>query len=533
MKSIYLNQLGYLPNEKKVATCKNEGAFLVLDVNLQKVVYEGTTSKAKTDDASGDEVCLADFTALTNEGTYLIRDAKGEESYSFQISGKVYEGLHYDLIKALYFQRCGCALEEKYAGIYHHKRCHFGLSKVYENQLIEKDMTGGWHDAGDYGRYISPAAVTIGHILYAYLMFPKAFSTPLDIPETGNGVPDALNECRYELEWMLKMQREDGGVYHKLTAVLHAPFIMPEEDEDPFFMFAVSSMATADFAACMALAYRVYRQFDQVFADEMLAAAKKAYGWLKLNPDYLGFQNPEGSNTGEYDDDRFDRDERLWAAAEMLVTLGENEYEKDMEALMETPMSLTDFGWVDVSGFASMAVLIDPKEQASKEMRNRCLDAVRKEADRLKEISDESGFGVAMKPEDYIWGSNMVVTNRGILLLLADYLVQNNGYREAALGELHYLLGRNAVDYSYVTGEGEHAFSHPHNRATESAGLRPMRGWVSGGPNKTPCDEAALKVIPEGTKPMKCYLDDYMSYSTNEITIYWNSSAAFLVSAFV
>lgn len=533
MTGIYLNQVGYLPASEKVATLLENGKFEVRSKADNKVVFEGETKFFGEDAGSGDTVSIADFSSLSEEGKYYIQDSKGNKSCSFEISGKVYKSLHHDLIRALYYQRCGCALEEKYAGVYKHALCHGGLSQDFANKAISKDMTGGWHDAGDYGRYITPAAVTIAHILYAYILFPENFNDSLNIPESGNGVPDALNECRYELEWMLKMQKDNGGVYHKLTAFSHAPFIMPEEDKDQFYMFAVSSMATADFAACMCLASRVYKQFDEAFAARMLEAAKKAYAWLLLNPDYKGFRNPDGSNTGEYDDDKTDRDERLWAAAEMLVTLGGSEYEHTIWSLLENDMSKTDFGWIDVSGFASMAILLDKNRLASRKLCDEMFKAVIAEADRLVEVSKACGYGVAMNPEDYIWGSNMVVSNRGILLVLADILEPKKEYRETALNEIHYLLGRNANGYSYVTGHGENAFSHPHNRPNEAAGLKPMPGWVSGGPNKNPCDEAALKVLPEGTKPMKCYADHFMSYSTNEITIYWNSSLVFVVTAFL
>lgn len=533
MAAIYLNQVGYLPEAAKTATLHEKGAFQVLSKSDESVIFTGETKDFGIDEASGDAVYLADFSSIKEPGKYFLKDSKGNLSYSFEVKPDVYKNLQHDLIKALYFQRCGCALEEKYAGVYRHALCHGGLSKDFLDKNIIKDMAGGWHDAGDYGRYITPAAVTVAHLLYAYILYPEKFNESLNIPESGNGMPDVLNECRYELEWMLKMQKDNGGVYHKLTAFSHASFIMPEEDKDQFYMFQVSSMATADFAACMCLAYRVYKDFDQAFANRMLDAAKRAYAWLILNPDYKGFRNPDGSNTGEYDDDKKDVDERLWAAAEMLVTLGGPEYEETIWTLIKTDMSKTDFGWIDVSGFASMAILLDKKGVASVKLTNYLSEVVLAEAERLVSLSKVCGYGVSMHPEDYIWGSNMVVSNRGILLVLADIINPNSKYKEAALNQLHYLLGRNATGYSYVTGHGENAFSHPHNRPNEAAKLPPMPGWVSGGPNKNPCDDAALAVLPKNCPPMKCYADHYMSYSTNEITIYWNSSMAFVVTAFI
>ncbi len=358
-------------------------------------------------------------------------------------------------------------------------------------------------------------------------------------------MPDVLNECRYELEWMLKMQEEEGGAYHKLTSAKHADFMMPQEDKSQFYLFPVSSMATADYAASMALASRVYAAYDKDFAEKMLQAAKKAWQWLEKHPEYVGFQNPEQCNTGEYGD-VCDKDERLWAAAEMLAATGEDRYAQALQELSRENLGKTDFGWTDVSGLASMAILTDKKKQVAEELREEYRTIVLQEAQRLVKISQESGYLAAMQPEDYVWGSNMVVLNRGMLLVLACILLeqeeqtssadsrrQKEQYEETALAQLHYLLGTNAVGYSYVTGYGENAYKNPHNRPTACDGIDlPMPGWVSGGPSGIPYDEIAIEKIPQGTPPMKCYLDDVRCYSLNEITIYWNSPAVFVTAYF-
>lgn len=512
------------------------GHYQVLKVaedESEQVVREGETQDMGVDEASGDHIYAADFSDVEQAGIYYVRNDAGDVSHRFRIGADVYRKLQRDMTKALYYQRCGCELEEKYAGVYTHPCCHMGDAVLWEDRSVVKEVKGGWHDAGDYGRYISPAAVAVAHLLYAYELFPDSFNESLTIPESGNGIPDVLNECRYELEWMLKMQDEDGGAYHKLTSERHADFIMPQEDQAQFYLFPVSSMATADYAASMALASRVYRKFDEAFADRLSDAAKSAYGWLEKHPEYVGFKNPESCNTGEYDD-VCDLDERLWAAAEMLVTTGEQKYQGQLDTLLERNLSKTDFGWTDVSGFAALAVLTDVSHKASADSTRNLRDAVIAEADRLVAVAEKSGYGVAMEPEDYVWGSNMVVLNRGMLLVLAALLTeQDKVYEQAALAQIDYLLGTNAVDYSYVTGHGEHAYMHPHNRPTECDGIElPMSGWVSGGPFKTPCDEVGMKQIPAGTPPMKCYVDHAACYSLNEITIYWNTPAVFVTAYF-
>lgn len=533
--AIYINQVGYQTHAKKIAAMTTAGGFQVMkrQDDHDYSVCDGQAKKLGLDEASKDIVYAADFSDVTEDGKYYLKAEDGSISCTFSIGEQVYKNIHRDMLKALYYQRCGCELEEQYAGVYKHGCCHRDKALLFDQQDVSKDVTGGWHDAGDYGRYISPAAVSVGHLLYAYELFPDSFQMKLAIPESGNGIPDVLNECRYELEWMLKMQDEEGGAYHKLTGMTHASFIMPEEDKDQFYLFPVSSMATADFAAAMALAYRVYKDVDEKFASRLLDAAKRAWAWLKQHPEYIGFHNPEGCNTGQYEDD-CDLDERMWAAAELRLVLQDASCEEELTRLLKEKISATDFGWTDVSGFASLCVLTN-KDKYQEEIVSAFQKKVLLEADRLVSLSEKSGYGVAMEGEDYVWGSNMVVANRGILLILADYIRKQEdaptAYHDVACNQLHYLLGKNALGISYVTGHGEHAFLNPHNRPTVVDGIEaPMSGWVSGGPFKTPCDIAAEELLPKGTPPMKCYVDDWRSYSTNEITIYWNTSVIFLTA---
>lgn len=548
--AIMVNQVGYeAAASHKKAVADRPGNY-VLKNPAGEIFWQGQAGEPVCDPLCGETLYPLDFGEVQTMGKYFLEDAQGARSDAFEIGRDVLAGVHNAMIKALYFQRCGCALEEKYAGPYIHAACHTEDSQVHGEEGHILKAQGGWHDAGDYGRYITPAAVTIGHLLYAYRLSTMAFKEQLNIPESGNGVPDVLNECRYELEWMLKMQREDGGVYHKLTAWRHADFIMPEEDKDPFYAYSVSSLATADFCACMALAARIYRDLPSARQEEkelslqMEKGARRAWKWLMENPEPLLFTNPEGSNTGEYGD-AADADERLWAAAEMMALAAwlredTQEYAEELGGILDTGLAVTDFGWTDVAGFAALAVLTDvcAAKAAGEEIVQRFQTAVLSEADRLAALGEDNVFGMAMGAGDFCWGSNMVVTNRGILLALACKTLKMQDreashriarYEEVMQAQIDYLLGKNITGYSFVTGFGEHAYRHPHLRTTAADGIDdPMAGWVSGGPNGKPGDELAIRMIPAGTPPMKCYLDREECYSLNEMTIYWNSSAVFV-----
>ena len=533
--AIHVNQCGYLPSHKKTAvlTAPAEEFWLVDSASGERV-YSGAVTYGGADEASGDDVSIADFSDFAAEGRYRVVTSSGEQSYNFNISAAAYKAVKIDMLRALYYQRCGCALEEKHAGVYTHAECHKDLSAILYNEDVLVDMTGGWHDAGDYGRYITPAATTVAHLLYAYELFPSKISDDMNIPESGNGVPDVLNECRYELEWMLKMQEKtSGGVYHKLTTYYHAPFVMPEHDKERMLAYPISSLATGAFAACMALCYRVYKKYDAVFADKMLAAAKEAWRWLIANPHFVGApENPKGGNTGIYGD-KSDKDERFWAAAELYRATGDELYHKVFADFAHQNFAKAEFGWVNVSAFASVSYVFNPSDVADERLREYLRGELIAKADKVYAVHLADKYGNSITPAEYCWGSNMVVANHAMNFVIAAILTSDKKYEEAAIAQIDYLLGKNAMGISYVTGHGENAYRNPHLRTTFADGIDdPMPGWVSGGPNSRPSDDTAMYLIKKGTPPAKCYIDRWECYSLNEMTIYWNSPVIFAAAYF-
>ena len=574
--SVFVNQLGYLKQGEKRAVLPFECKQFWLVNESGEVCHEGETSFFGYDKASGDQVTVADFSEFNLPGRYRVKAARewseeGQETvaveYSpwFVIGEQAYDKLEHDLLKAYYFLRCGTDLTEEYAGPYVHKACHTGKAQLWEDHATELEATGGWHDAGDYGRYITAGACALAHLLYSYRMYPESFEKGVNIPESGNGVPDVLNECRYELEWFLKMQRADGGVYHKLTTAHHAPFVMPEEDVAQLYVLPVSSVATADFSAVCALAAGIYCNFDEEFSGRLEKAAKKAYQWLKANPEFLGFRNPEGCGTGEYGE-WSDFSNRFWAAAEMYSLTGEKKYHEDLEGLLsEGKFPIMALGYAEVGGFGVLAYLLS-KQGKSLNLMSRFFGEIVKAAAQRVRISEESGYGVSMLEWEYGWGSNMGVMQHGMIFAIADYFGlgakvkaaaktiglpqrwrrpgepeipyeqgprEERGWsmRDHAAAQLDYLLGCNALGISYVTGNGENAYHYPHLRPAHADGIEEsMPGMVSGGPNRHRQDQKAKEVIPEGTPAMKCFADEYESYSLNEITIYWNSPAVFTLA---
>lgn len=527
---IFVNQLGYKINEEKRAVmpfpCED---FTICDKDGTEV-YKGEVKHFGYDENSGDDVYIADFSSFCEKGEYTVK-CGDKKSLSFTIGDNLYDTALDDTLKAFYYLRCGCELKKEHAGVYTHPICHNSLATVWSEPDKKYEVSGGWHDAGDYGRYVTAGAVAVAHLLHSFMLFPKAYEGQnLNIPESGNGIPDILNECKYELLWFLKMQREDGGVWHKCTTKHHAPFIMPEDDKAELFLFDVSSMAVADFAAVCALASRVYKPYDEQFADVLYKAALKGYGWLEKNPDFIGFKNPEGNNTGSYGEWN-DRDNRYWAAAELYAVTGEKKYHEDF-IKYSGEINRTDLGYGSVGGLGSLSYMLCDRKKDDY-LSGLIKKDFAERAEQLKGYSDSCGYGVAMHEHHYCWGSNMNVMKNAMTFIVADILNETKLYGDYVTAQLDYLLGKNALGISYISGCGEYSVNNLHLRPAFADGIEKcMPGFVSGGANCHPNDPDAAELIDDGTPPMKCFADSTGCYSLNEVTIYWNSPTVFTLAWF-
>ncbi len=543
MSRIFTNQVGFFSGSPKKAVldfpCEE---FDVRTVD-GKIVYTGNVTHFGSDEVSGEDTYVADFSDFTEEGKFRVLAGEAESS-PFVIGPNAYDSLMRDVCKCYYYLRCGDALSKDYAGDYYHEPCHMDLATIYGSDE-KKDVMGGWHDAGDYGRYSTAGSVAVAHLLYGVRFFKGLCDVEFDIPKVpvdGGTLPDILAEVRVELNFLMKMQRDDGAVYHKVTTFCHAPFEMPEDDKEELFLFAVSSIATADVAAVMALAYTVYKDCDKEYADKLMECSLRAYSWLESNPEALLFYNVPGSNTGEYDEAE-DFSNRFWAAASLYEATGDKKYKEDAllqkEKVLEFDRNaekkgyqgdvLTCLGWAEVAGLGALSILLKQDgDELEKEIRERFV----KEADRLIGNAKENGFGLCMKKEDFIWGSNMELLKYMMILTVTDKVIKpSQEYKAAVHSGLDYLLGCNSMDTSYVTGNGEKAYRNPHLRPTAVDNIEdPWPGLVSGGPNRGLQDEIAM-TLPKDLAPMKCYIDHVQCYSLNEITIYWNSPLVFVLAS--
>lgn len=529
---VKVNQVGYKKKDAKIAVFSDldEGdtTFTVVDVETEKVAFEGEISEKAENASAGEVNCIGDFSDLKDEGTYKVVTGGGEESYPFTIQDDVYANAFANVVKMFYLQRCGQELGQEHAGDYAHPVCHNTEAVIYGTDK-KIDVSGGWHDAGDYGRYVAPGAKAAADLMLAYEKNTEAFTDDTGIPESGNGIPDLLDEVRYELEWMLKMQDSTtGGVYHKVTCEVFPETVMPQDETDELIISPISNTATGDFAAVMAKASKIYETVDADFAGKCIKAAENAWLYLEAHKTESGFKNPGNVVTGEYPDENC-TDEIFWAAAELCKAADDVAYLESAKDAYSKLDSVGGLGWTDVAAYGAYAVLTSTalaldSSNFAKELKEAFIG----EADKVVAASEENPYMVD-RAERYEWGSNMGIANSGMLLGLVNEIMEKDEYSQYAKAHLNYLFGVNATGYCFVTGEGTLSPENPHHRPSQVVGS-PMPGMLIGGPNSDLEDPYAKAVLADAPAA-KCYVDNVQSYSCNEITIYWNSPLVYLMAA--
>lgn len=520
---MYGNQLGYLPTAYKKIVLKEELAskkYQIIDSKTQEVVLEGTVPDAKMHTGSNMKFSEVVFTQISNPGNYEL--VVENEKYPIIVEKQVYDGIRQDVFRMFYLQRCGIELGSETANDFAHPACHNTMAVIY-NTKDKIDVSGGWHDAGDYGRYVVPGAKAVADLLLAYESNPKAFGDNTGILESNNKKADLLDEAKVELDWMLKMQNTSGGVYHKVTCNNFPGVILPQDEKEELVVSPVSTCATADFAAVMAMAGRLYRDYDANYAATCLSASQKAMQYLEANSSNGGFKNPQGIVTGEYGDSN-DLDERFWALSELYKTTLDKKYSTMLYKIDPNTVA-KGLGWDGVGTYGIYACLTTKDLDAKYYEKNKKL--LESEANRISEISNQDIFGSSV-PDNYGWGSNMIIANNGMTLLLADKVFNNKVYRAEAQKQLNYLLGSNANGYCFVTGYGSMSPKSTHHRPSQFL-KKTMPGMLVGGPNANLEDPYAQSVL-KGKAPAVCYVDHEQSYSCNEITIYWNSPLYYLLN---
>lgn len=544
-----VNQLGYLPNEAKIAIIPKieSEKFYIKKVSDNSIVFTGNLVDGGFNKPSNENVQVADFSTLETPGNYILEIENGEISYAFQITNEVYKDVTNSVLKAYYYMRASIPLEEEFAGKWARAAGHPDTTvMIHPSAATENRPAGviisspkGWYDAGDYNKYVVNSGISTFTLLFAYEQFPSFFRAQnLNIPESNNNIPDVLDEVLWNLRWLLTMQDpDDGGVYHKTTTANFEGSLMPEDAVNQRFVVMKNTPATLDFAAMMAQASRIYRQFLPSFADSALNASKAAWNWAKANPDILYRQNQMNQEfepdvvTGAYGDGNAS-DEFFWAGSELFITTGDKNY-YDESGWKESEISFPSWNNVRALGLYSLVHHANSLPQINKSdkdaLREKLIDMTKALVFDSKNAAYRSPFG--MKDSDFFWGSNGHAGNIGMAILQAYQLTGDENFYDSAIHVADYLLGVNPTGYSYITGFGDKQVMNIHHRPSEADGIEfPVPGMVSGGPNPGNLNQDCGEDLYPSKLPALAFLDDWCSYSTNEITINWNAPVVYLFS---
>ncbi|WP_036188124.1 glycoside hydrolase family 9 protein [Marinimicrobium agarilyticum] len=558
-----VNQVGYLPNGEKIATYVSDSEVaetwrLYRDGEL---VDQGNTVPIGTDAASGDNVHQLGFTDVTEEGDGYVLMIGADESYPFSISADNFTAPMYDALKYFYHNRSGIEIETQYTGggnTSYEPSAEWSRPAGHINQGVNQgdydvpcwegtcnyslDVIKGWYDAGDHGKYVVNGGISAWKLLNMYERAQylgdneaRFADGALNIPESGNGIPDLLDEVRWQMEFLLSMQVPEGEAkagmaHHKMHDVGWTGLpLAPHEDSSQRALVPPSVTATLNLAATAAQCARIWDGIDDSFASQCLSAAERAWDAAQANPDDIytgGYDNGGGAYGDEVAADEF-----YWAAAELYITTGDERY---LPTLNNYELERTDWGWPDTElpGVMSLATVPAAHTQA---LRADAQQHIINVADSHLGTIDSTGYRIPNTDEEFYWGSNNVIANKLFLLGLAYDFTGNDQYARGVNFGIDYLFGRNTLSFSFVSGHGEDALTEPHHRFWAGAldGSYPWLppGALAGGPNDGLEDSVSAAALGGcEANPATCYIDDIEAWSTNEITINWNSGLAWVLA---
>jgi endoglucanase len=595
--SIAVNQVGYLARGPKQATLVSDAAQPVafrVENAAGEVVFSGESLPAAgrahgaVDATSGLPVHVLEFSELATPGEGYVLVSGDARSSGVSIGAGPFAALTRDAMSFFYAQRCGLELTDAVLPGYARPAGHVGLApnrgdaavrrwrgpdadRLYPGWVFERtvDVSGGWYDAGDHGKYVVNAAFAVAVLLDAYerTLDHEAqrhsgadgahglfVDGALAVPEHGNDVPDLLDEVRWELEWMLRMvvpagEQYAGLAFHKVhdQAYTAVP-TWPHEDPEPRVLHRPSTTAALSLAATAAQASVAFAPFDKAFCERLLRAARTAFDAAALHPDLLAPAEAARFGGGSYEDDDI-TDDVYWAAAELYRATGEGRY---LDILLESPwhldgaskgdvFDLDGFEWNRVAGWARLRLARCFGDAGAGDVPDlpehlRVRQSVITAADAIVELSARQPWGQPYAPETggFVWGSNACLAANLAVLGTAHDLAGERRHREAFLAGLDYLFGRNALGMSYVTGYGARAVQRPHHRhwawTLDPTMPKPPPGTLSGGPNSRYYGTGAEDDRFDGRPPQLCFEDVPESYTTNEVAINWNALLVWVAS---
>ncbi|WP_121119508.1 glycoside hydrolase family 9 protein [Croceibacterium ferulae] len=565
--AVRVNGLGFAPDAPKRAIVETDATeplgWVVRDAT-GRTLLSGRTVPYGQDAASGHNLHRIDFGALTVSGGGLQVVADGVSSPPFTIAPHLYEPVARDALAYFYHNRAGTPIRADLVGeqlarpaghLPERATCVQGRDtngNEWAPCSYTLDVTGGWYDAGDHGKYVVNGGIATWTLLNLHETLAPFADNTLKVPEAGNGVPDLLDEARWEVEFLLRMQVPDGQkmrlavdqpspaagltfsevdaggmAHHKVGDISWAPVpLRPDQNRLERVLAPPSTAATLNLAAVALQCARVWQSADPAFAARCAKAATRAIAAAERNPAIYAVADFPGS--GAYGDGSL-TDEFFWAQAELYATTRDPRHEAALRQapFLNQPAGEAGWGSVATLGLVTLA-------QSDTPLRDQARQQIVAAAHAWVQEQAETGFAIPHAGTRFVWGSNSGLLNRAMLLALAAQWTGEARYRTAVVDTLDYLLGRNPNGRSYISGYGTDPMRAPHHRhwagALDPAYPLPPAGALSGGPNSTSTGEGTAGVVAAGCAPMRCWADDVGAYALNEVAINWNAPLAWVVT---
>ncbi len=575
---IRIDQVGFETDGPKIAVLPSTSAtplaWTLTDAN-GTIVASGETIPVGPDAASGERVHRIDFGSVHAPGSGYQLHVGTSASHTFAIADRPFAPIATAAMAFFYQQRSGVPILPAFVERKDLARaaghapdiatCFAGTDQKgvkWPGCAYKLDVTGGWYDAGDQGKYVVNGGVSTWTLLdlherLAAFGDATAFADGrLALPERDNGVDDLLDEARVEVAFLLAMQIPDGtslavapdagvageaitrfetidagGLVHTKIADEHWTGLptTPADDHERRFLYPPSTAATLNMVGVAAQCARDWRTVDPAFAARCLTAARRGWAAALRHPDLLTSSDFTGS--GGYGDPDVS-DEFTFAAAQLYATTGETPFLDRLrkDGIFADPGGGIGWGSLRLAGALTLATVPTTLPASDRAKLRGRITAL---ADGFVNEARRSGYGIPFAGTNYPWGSNSSILNRAIVLGVAWQIDRKPAYRDAVVASLDYILGRNPLDRSYVTGFGARPMQHPHHRFWAAEADKrypaPPTGVVSGGPNSAAANEPGPM---HGCAPQTCWIDDYRAFTVNEVAINWNAplvwTAAFL-----
>ena len=540
--AIVVNQVGYLPQWQKTALIINSQnpteRVELIDADTSEPVTSLNLEQAVKNSGSRDTLSSVDFSSVVEPGKYYLKQSN-IESVPFEIGTDIYQEPLISLLRSYSLQRCGVEVDDPVTGI-SHAPCHLQDASIVRRDPFYKagyllETTGGWHNGEGYNKYTTTTTVTIARLLNLYSSHSDLFpDRHLNIPESGNGIADLLDETKFGLDWLLKMQSLDGAVYRKIAGEEWVTDVPPEEDFSPRYVYGISTADTAKFAATMAIASRTYKAIDAQLAAKYLQGAKLAWQYLDEHPKTLidwAAKDDRGSisyiaaKDNREKSRKTDLEDRLWAAAELYITTGKQTFDDYFVANLNLDDYDGVFSWKNPLSLALTDYINQNSQSTTEELTSKIKAAIQQQAEVILNRVRQSPYDIAN--DRFIENSNQITIEEGITLIRAYQLTDNRAYFDAAVAQLNYILGRNYFDQTFITGIGTNPVQNINNVMAIVKKVN-IPGLLVGGPNSDTNDGMVAQ-----NKGQLSYIDDKRSYATNQYKIDNNASLVTLITELI